>query len=373
MPGKPPPEPAAYVVDVPQEIGQFTTAEERAPRRIEAFPLVDGVATPQWVEIPHRRVVTHLELFAYPQGARKLPLYRPTGDPLMDQIRPGVIGGRRFLFVSEGYGDTGRQTFLTDCRRLVTRLLNTPPFADRKDSIRVDALFLPLSGGAVVDIKCGQSGEDLAKLKPALFGTQSCFTNTVERLWAGDEDWVRTLVKEALPKVVKPQETEAKIYNFDFVAVLIKSTSYGGAGSSGAMSLRPRVAWATTDHLDSLEILLHELGHAFGLQDEYEDKYEGPPKPWRNITRHREPRNTPWEELVNQNRDRLTLATGQSWPGDHKAVGTFQGAGYDSVNRYRPSHKCRMRTLGQAFCVVCSAVILAALDPTVGSRVREEH
>ena len=148
------------------------------------------------------------------------------------------------------------------------------------------------------------------------------------------------------------------------------------AGSSGPITLNPKIAWATTGNTLSPDVLLHELGHAFGLQDEYafEDagEYTGPPKPWRNISARPEPKNTPWQSLVNQDRDCLTYAAGNQWEGSREDVGTFQGAGYDPKERYRPSHTCRMRDPAKDFCTVCSDVILAELDPAAGSQVGSE-
>ena len=59
MPGQIPtiPEPSAYLVEVPQTAGPQGFDQPSLQPRIEAFPMVDGVATPQWVELPERRIV----------------------------------------------------------------------------------------------------------------------------------------------------------------------------------------------------------------------------------------------------------------------------------------------------------------------------
>lgn len=369
MPGPNPtnPEPFAFLVEVPPTAGPLWFDVEIPMHRIEAFPMVDGVASPQWVDIPQRRIVPYAQTFALPVGARKLNLYDPTGEPVFKSIRPGLDGRTRFLFVSEGFGDDGQQQFFDACETMAARMLNIDPFKGAASSIRIDGLFLPLRGGAVVNIKCSRSAADQARLQPTLFGTQSCLSPATEQLWGGDEDRVRTLVARALVK-----KGENLISEIDFLAVLINSPDYGGAGSSGPADVKPRIAWATTGNPLSIEILLHELGHAFGLQDEYITAYKEPVKPWRNISDHPEPKNTPWQSLVNRDRDQLTLAKDGHWTGKPNDVGTFEGAGYQPDHRYRPSHDCRMRNLGQHFCPVCSDVILSGLDPAVHGRVGKE-
>ncbi|MEO7814192.1 MAG: M64 family metallopeptidase [Sphingomicrobium sp.] len=371
MPGKrpAPPEPVAFLVEYASTPGPMWINDEEASPHIEAFPNEVGQFSPRWVSLPRRKVVALTNVMALPVGARKVPLYDPTGDARLISIRPGSAGGRRFLFVSEGFGDDGFDRFAQAAERMAAGLLKNAPFDQAAGSIRIEALYLPLRGGAVVNIGCRQSPADVATLRPTLFGTQSCVGATLERLWAGDEDRVRTLAERALGTMRPP----ILLADFDFVAVLIDSDVYGGAGSVDVAAKRPRIAWATTGHADSIEILLHELGHAFGLQDEYEDKYEGPPKPWRNISAHPEPKNTPWQSLVTEERDSLTLATGGSWTGRNDGVGTFEGAGYESRHRFRPSVDCRMRHLGKPFCPVCAAVIHSKLDPTIPTPIAEEQ
>ena len=368
MPGKKRPtlKPAAYLVDVAPTAGPLWIDLESPPRRIEGFPLVDGVAKPQWVDLPRRQVLSGAQTFALPDGARKLKLYDPTDAPVFKTIRLGLNVRKRFLFVSEGFGGDEKQ-FFAACEGMANKLLKTEPFKTVESSIGIDGLFLPLRGGAVVDIECGRSAVDDAKLQPTLFGTQSCLTNVMKQLWGGDEDRVRALVAKSLK-----QKSGPLIGEFDFLAILIKSSSYGGAGSSGPADLKPRIAWATTDNASSFYILLHELGHAFELQDEYIDAYEGPKKPWHNISVKPEPKNTPWEKLVTENRDDLTWPKDKTWTGSEKAVGTFQGAGYHPDDRYRPSYDCRMRNIAQPFCPVCTAVILDKLVPAAENRVGEE-
>ena len=193
MPGQIPtiPEPSAYLVEVPQTAGPQGFDQPSLQPRIEAFPMVDGVATPQWVELPERRIVESDGLFAFPVGARKLPLYDPTGAPEFRPVRTATTQGNQFLFVSEGFGADGQEQFFSACENVAAKLLDTPPFRQESSRIQIDGLFLPLSGGAVIDIGCSRAPHDLARLRPTLFGAQSCLSPTTPELWGGDEDRVR--------------------------------------------------------------------------------------------------------------------------------------------------------------------------------------
>ena len=367
MPGKKPkqPKPAAYLITAePQLVAAWTDAESR-PQRIEAFPLEED-ASPEWVDLPSQLTVKQLTTFALPQGAHPMPLYDPTGQATLRPIRSSTVARTRVLLVGEGYSDDGRDQFFADCDHLSARLLATPPFNLAADRLAIDGLFLPLSGGAVVDIGCNRTESNLRRLRPTLFGTQCCLDGRTERLWGGDEDRVRKVTGKAL------SENHRSLGDYLCLAVLINSNEYGGAGSVASEKILPRIAWATTGHPQSLDILLHELGHALGLQDEYETDQAEPAKPWRNISNSEVPRDTPWRLLATEDPDRVTLAHGLDWPENPQAVGTFEGAAYQATDRFRPSFDCRMRHVRSNFCPVCSDHIRARLDPNHAGRVGSE-
>lgn len=338
-------------------------------RFVEAFPLVDGAPVPTWARVKKSRPRPDPGLMGIlPQGALPLQPNRPTGPADLKSIRHPAGTRIQFLLVSEGFPDTDPGRFFDRARKVSDALLGAEPFKSLQANIAIHALFLPLAGSAVVDIKCDRSAANKAKLKPTLFATQCCVDGTTPHLWCGDEDVVRKVVGAAL------SNNGRAITDYQFLAVLIDSASYGGAGSIPNSTAKPRLAWATTDHPQSPLILLHELGHAFGLQDEYEVAQAEPVKPWHNISRFARPDATPWQSLVTApNHTAVTCPAGTKWTGTVSTIGTFEGAGYKVRDRYRPTVQCRMRELAADFCEVCADHIKSVIDPGHARRVGEEN
>jgi hypothetical protein len=139
--------------------------------------------------------------------------------------------------------------------------------------------------------------------------------------------------------------------------VLINSAFRAGAG--GFDSRRP--SWCTDTSAPGErweDVALHELGHAFGLADEYEDASGATPEPdplEPNVTAEPDAQLCPWVGLVTVRPP--PAPTRQSGVNDalpDTAVGTFEGARYRPEGRYRPSPNCRMRVTTAAFCPVCA-------------------
>jgi len=336
-------------------------------RFVEAFPLIEGAPVPTWARVKRRPRPDEGLMGILPAGAIALKPNRPTGPADLRSIRRPANPRTQFLLVGEGFPDTGSKRFFDRAEKVAAGLLLAEPFKSLEANIAIHALFLPLAGNAVVDIGCDRSAANKAKLKPTLFATQCCVDGRTSHLWCGDEDVVRKEVGVALAKDGRA------IGDYQFLAVLIDSPSYGGAGSIPNSTAKPRMAWATTDHPLSLLILLHELGHAFGLQDEYETAQAEPVKPWRNISRFARPDATPWQGLVSApNHAAVTCPAGTKWTGALGTIGTFEGAGYKVRDRYRPTVQCRMRELAADFCAVCADHIKSAIDPGHAGKAGEE-
>ena len=346
-----------------------TPALKPGERFVEAFPLVEGSPVPTWARVKSRPRPDPGLMGILPAGAIALKPHRPTGPADLRAIRQPASPGTHFLLVGEGFPDTEPKRFFERAEKVAAGLMLAEPFKSLAGKIAIHALFLPLAGSAVVDIGCDRSAANKAKLKPTLFATQCCVDGSTSHLWCGDEDVVRRTVGTAL------SEGGRSIGDYHFLAVLIDSPSYGGAGSIPNSTAKPRIAWATTDHSLSLLILLHELGHAFGLQDEYETEQAEPIKPWRNISQFGRPDGTPWRAMVTApNPGSVTCpAADAPWNGDLSVIGTFEGAGYRDEGRYRPCPKCRMRDLADNFCAVCADHIRSAVDPGHVGKVGTEN
>jgi hypothetical protein len=127
----------------------------------------------------------------------------------------------------------------------------------------------------------------------------------------------------------------------DMILVLVNDSTYGGSGGGG-------VGVSSTNSL-STEIVLHELGHSFGL---LADEYGGPPPPsCDSSVEPAEPNATgattlatiKWNPWIDVSTAIPTLST---FPG---VPGLYQGAKYCDTGLYRPTNNSKMRSLGQPF------------------------
>lgn len=144
-------------------------------------------------------------------------------------------------------------------------------------------------------------------------------TSTLDgRLLTVDEDAALRLAHQHVPHA-------------DAVVVLADREEYGG--SAGRVACLTRHPWAAA-------LAVHELGHAaFDLADEYghEGRHPGPEPSRVNVTLEPDPARTSWADL----------------PG----AGCVEGGDRYASGVYRAQDRCRMRNLGDPFCVVCAREI----------------
>ncbi len=130
----------------------------------------------------------------------------------------------------------------------------------------------------------------------------------------------------------------------DIVLVIVNDSEYGGSGGA--------VAVAST-HPTVVELVLHEMGHSFGLlADEYDygscnNLYE-PPEP--NVTRETNPALIKWNQgggpptgWIEAGTPIPTTTTAPGIPG------LYEGAKYCPTGLYRPTYNSKMRSLGSPF------------------------
>ncbi|GAB5560469.1 MAG: hypothetical protein SynsKO_21160 [Synoicihabitans sp.] len=131
---------------------------------------------------------------------------------------------------------------------------------------------------------------------------------------------------------------ESNVPEYDYVALLVNSTRYGGAGGF------PMVA--TVDD-DSLEVLLHESGHSFAnLTDEYVDENVADSFPvleHANSTTKTDRNEIVWRKFILDSTPLPTLDV----PTDPLLVGLWEGSNYRSTGNYRPLYDSKMRSLGR--------------------------
>lgn len=234
-------------------------------------------------------------------------------------------GGRwQLLVVSEAFATPAAFFAATD--QLNTFILGSPPFDDAavKPHFAMEALFWP-SGPA------------------GLFNTK-----VDGRLVFGDNALVNSFVKKS--------GSSGKL-----VVVLVNKPIRGGAGGA-----KDRPAWVTitSEPTETWEaVALHELGHSFGLADEYDNASQTTPEPnplEPNVSKEKDAARTSWAGLRTPGHPAIPTCPAGA-PAPPGVVGTFEGARYHPTGRYRPTAECLMQRTDRGFCPVCKAHIAASI------------
>ena len=115
-------------------------------------------------------------------------------------------------------------------------------------------------------------------------------------------------------------------------------------------------------------VVAHEMGHNVGLvadeYTEYQETYWGVESAARNVTSLTDWRHIPWNYLITPGKEIPSI------PGSG-GIGLFEGAGYYTGGKYRPTEYCMMVS-GNRYCPVCTAEIEVRLRDITGV-VPEAH
>lgn len=318
-------------------VGLPIVLDPPSPVIAESFGAPDG---PQWGKSAGDIVVSgeppseaRLALVSGPGGVvQTLSLESVCRRSLSDlDAAPMVLGepdaGWRLAVVADGFADA--VSFEADLQRLWFELNDARPF---KGLIN-EGLF-----GIV-----------------GLFWRASEHVSLFDARPRGENPWViHGNDKTVFDAVAASRERHDK------VLVLMNRPERGGAG--GFDSSRP--SWTSNVSAPTerwTQIALHELGHAFGLADEYVTAGNGtpPPDPLEpNVSREGDPAAVIWSESVKIDKTVVpSLAFGEANDYPDDTIGTFQGARYDKLGFFRPSFGCRMQWTTWEFCRICERVI----------------
>lgn len=157
-------------------------------------------------------------------------------------------------------------------------------------------------------------------------------------------------------------------------ALILIDSSVGGGAGGALFNGRPYwPAWASIAPMQGsvpwVLVAIHELGHAFGLSDEYIDNNikdnELPPR-YDNVSNASHASGLPWNNLAG-----LPVATPLPTHEDDgtrrdgapiASLAAFRGAYYRN-HHWRPTLHCRMRNYQPVgFCAVCSRIILERFE-----------
>ena len=249
------------------------------------------------------------------------------------------------------------------CREFIEYVLQAPPFEDPD--------IKPLIGFELVFAPSGAKG---------LFGTQEAI-RVVQQANAGkpEAEQDRRIFgnNKSVADFLKAMRWRGKKGGGHMVLVVVNSTARGGAG--GARDGTP--TWTTITggaNENWKDVALHEMGHAFGLADEYYAAQgvdnRDPPRLEPNLSKHPDPARAPWARywadrtgepwfqpsggaatLDAQAALGVDLFAGRARYADK--VGTFQGGRYDANKYFRPAFDCKMRNTNVEFCHCCRQVI----------------
>ena len=223
--------------------------------------------------------------------------------------------------LGDGYTAAEMQKYRNDVQALMTHFFNNDPFREYRNFFNVHR----------IDVVSSQSGADHPErnsfVNTALDATYNC--NQTQRLICINFTKANTIVGNS----VAPSQR-------DIVFVIVNDAEYGGSGGSIAV---------TSTHPDVLELVLHELGHSFGL---LADEYGGPPPPncinnvepsAANATKATDRGLIKWNHWIDPGTPLPTQTMSQGVPG------IYQGAAYCDAGLYRPTFESKMRILGQPY------------------------
>lgn len=274
----------------------------------------------------------------------------------------GPDGSRmNVVLVAEGFASTEQTTFNNLCDDFIVALQAETWYPILGDAINIHRLNVESDdSGTDKPSTCPDGATGSGTTVDTYFDAKFC-NSGIWRCLSGDNSLVRNTLDTWLPA-------------WHVGIVLVNTTDHGGCASGNVSFTSVRSGWENT--------ALHEMGHNFGLADEYH-YWEGcgsgetghdnaptaePAAP--NITTKTNRDDLKWRHLLTpgvpvptmENPDCTQCDNRANVLSDDNAIGLFEGAGYYHCGRYRGVYRCRMRNLGNPFCRVCAEAIARRLN-----------
>jgi hypothetical protein len=239
------------------------------------------------------------------------------GAPVTTVLNNGDPANRvDIAILGDGYTAVEMSQYATHVQRLLQGLFAQEPFREYQGYFNVHR----------IDVLSAESGADHPEANPPVFkntalgATYACAG--VPQLICVDVSAALTIAAESLSAAQR-----------DIILVLVNDPTYGGSGGA--------IAVAST-HSAVVELVLHELGHSFGL---LADEYGGPPPPACDAAFEPPEANVAkdlikWASWIDFSTSIPTYTTAPSVPG------LYQGAKYCDSNLFRPTYNSKMRSLG---------------------------
>ena len=224
--------------------------------------------------------------------------------------------------LGDGYTSAQQAQYRSDVQQFMQNVFLQEPYREYQRFYNVHR----------IDVISNQSGADHPERNPPVFvdtalnATYNC--SNIQRLICVNTTRANQIVNQSLPAG-----------HFDVILVIVNDTEYGGSGGS--------VAVASIDQ-SAVELILHEVGHSFGL---LADEYDGggptcnpniePSAP--NSTRQTSLPLIKWKHWIAAGTPIPTITTAPAIPG------LYEGSSYCTTGLYRPTYSNKMRALGVPF------------------------
>ncbi len=247
------------------------------------------------------------------------------------------------LIMGDGYTSGELSTFRTDAQSVANYFFSVPPYS-------LYANFFNVFG---IEVVSNESGTDHPETAPdCVIGAQpiTAVDNYLETTfdYGGTH---RCIFSNQNALVYSIANTNFPLY--DFINVIVNTSYYGGCAGGIAY---------TSMNSASPEVFVHEFGHMFGdLSDEYEysDPCSAGNTQYINVTQETNPSLIVWKNW-------LTTAPIPTPSGTNcSLIGLYEGAQYCSTNWYRPKCNCKMRSLNQPLCEVCTEQLIYKVSTMV--------
>lgn len=218
--------------------------------------------------------------------------------------------------MGDGYTAAQLDKYRADVQQFVEAIFAQEPYSEYRRFFNVHR----------IDVVSSQSGADHPErglfVDTALDATYNCAGT--QRLICINPGKVTAVLQSSLAPA-----------QYDIKLVLVNDEEYGGSGGS--------VATAST-HTLAVEIILHEIGHSFGLlADEYGGSDCGGSDDRPNITRATAREAIKWNYWIDP---ATPVPTRTFAPG---VPGLYEGALYCDFGYYRPTWNSKMRSLSRPF------------------------
>lgn len=233
-----------------------------------------------------------------------------------------------FIFLPDGYKSSEESVFMTQARKYAGAVVSSDPFGEYAFKMNFYAKFMASNESGIS--------------KPLLGITKDSYFKC-QYGWGGNQRTIGT-AHTALVRPILAEFVQVKT----LVVFLCNDSEFGGGGGPYLFASRG----FSTDNF------LHELGHFFGLEDEYYTvATTGYAVPAPNVALGLRADQIPWYSKITPG---TPLPTKISTANNNK-IGCFEGASGIAKGVYRPFTDCKMKTVSKPWCPICRNHIISQL------------